>query len=55
MSGDGVRPVHSPLKKGERTALPPGDPDRLFSGRFPGVAESGLMVSERVGSSERTI
>ena len=33
--GDGVRPVHLPHKKGEGTALPPGEPDQAFSGRFP--------------------
>ena len=37
--GDKVRPVHLPPKKEEGTALPPGEPDRPFSGRFPGVAE----------------
>ena len=38
--------LYSPPTKRKRTALPPGEPDRTFPGRFPGVVKSGLEVSE---------
>ena len=56
MSGDGVRPVHPPPPKkrgGDSAATRWTGP--AFSGRLPGVVESGLMDSERVSSSERTM
>ena len=55
MFGDGVRPVHLPPKKGRGQRCHQVNRAGPFPGRSPGVVESGLTVSERVRSLERTI